>query len=309
MRTLKIGEAAALLEVSPQTLRAWERRFGYPLPQRSPGGHRRYMYGDVAALRSALLQGQSISAAINQAREASAEPPALVASLAAFDLDRADRAMELARGLRPLQRAGGVVLLPALDEIAERCGDDSAQWALAARWADGWLRRAQRLAPPADRRLTILVGDATRDDLDPDALAIRAFELFCARSGARIVALPICGLSRLADVVSWLAPNAAVIAGPCASEGAVALWAQRVRAVAGPLPIALFRRSSDATPAIGSRRGVADAPYGAHRHLLALIKQHRAAETKDGVELTVLKGDYETPDAAARAASSTRSSW
>ena len=38
VRTLKTSEAAALLNVSPNTLRAWERRFGYPRPQRSPAG-------------------------------------------------------------------------------------------------------------------------------------------------------------------------------------------------------------------------------------------------------------------------------
>lgn len=42
MRYLKTSEAAALLSVTPSTLRAWERRFGFPRPQRSPGGHRFY---------------------------------------------------------------------------------------------------------------------------------------------------------------------------------------------------------------------------------------------------------------------------
>ena len=53
VRTLKTSEAAALLNVSPNTLRAWERRFGYPQPQRSPGKHRLYTHGEVAALRDA----------------------------------------------------------------------------------------------------------------------------------------------------------------------------------------------------------------------------------------------------------------
>jgi MerR family transcriptional regulator, light-induced transcriptional regulator len=45
MRYLKTTEAAALLNVGPNTLRAWERRFGFPQPQRSPGGHRAYPHG------------------------------------------------------------------------------------------------------------------------------------------------------------------------------------------------------------------------------------------------------------------------
>ena len=35
VRTLKTSEAASVLNVSPNTLRAWERRFGYPKPQRT----------------------------------------------------------------------------------------------------------------------------------------------------------------------------------------------------------------------------------------------------------------------------------
>ena len=70
VRTLKTSEAAALLNVSPNTLRAWERRFGYPQPQRSPGKHRLYTHGEVAALRDALQEGLSISSAVSRAREA-----------------------------------------------------------------------------------------------------------------------------------------------------------------------------------------------------------------------------------------------
>ena len=69
MRYLKTSEAAALLNVSPNTLRAWERRFGFPKPQRSPGKHRLYMYGEIAALRDALQEGLSISSAVSRARE------------------------------------------------------------------------------------------------------------------------------------------------------------------------------------------------------------------------------------------------
>ena len=63
MRYLKTSEAATLLNVSPNTLRAWERRFGFPKPQRSPGRHRLYTHGEVAALRDALQEGLSISSA------------------------------------------------------------------------------------------------------------------------------------------------------------------------------------------------------------------------------------------------------
>src|SRR5919197_2502582 len=157
VRTLKTSEAAAVLNVSPNTLRAWERRFGYPKPQRSPGQHRLYTHGEVIALRDALQEGLSISSAISRAREAlSSDSNVLGSALAAFELDRADAAMEAALALRPVERAVEEILLPTLGELAERHGAGSAPWAFAARWAVDWLGRAQRLAPPAVRPAGIL---------------------------------------------------------------------------------------------------------------------------------------------------------
>ena len=95
MRTLKTSEAAAVLNVSPNTLRAWERRFGYPKPQRTAGKHRLYTHGEVAALRDALQEGLSISSAISRARESlSSDTSTLIGALQAFELDRADAAMQ-----------------------------------------------------------------------------------------------------------------------------------------------------------------------------------------------------------------------
>src|SRR3954465_12693489 len=194
VRTLKTSEAAAVLNVSPNTLRAWERRFGYPKPQRSPGKHRLYTHGEIAALRDALQEGLSISSAISRARESvAADTHVLVGALAAYELERADQAMEGALALRSVERSVEEVLLPSLDEIGDRHGTDSAPWALAARWAGEWLLRAQRLAPRPHRRPAVRFGDATRDQLDPDALALRALELCVTRAGLRALTMPITG--------------------------------------------------------------------------------------------------------------------
>ena len=278
MRTLKTSEAAALLNVSANTLRAWERRFGYPKPQRSAGQHRLYAHGEIAALRDALQQGLSISSAVSRAREAlSTDTHSLVGALTSLELDRADSAMESALALRSVDRSVEEVLLPSLAELGERHGTDSAPWAFAARWADGWLRRAQRLAPAPTRRLAILVGDATRNDLDPDALAARAFELFCGRACARVMTLPVSGISGLSDVVASLEPNAVVIAGGDVPDDDVALWAYRVRAAAGPLPVALFRRSQEGAKVRATSTPILpDSPFAAQQELLALIATRRS---------------------------------
>src|SRR5438270_732209 len=111
MRYLKTSEAAALLNVSPNTLRAWERRFAFPKPQRSPGKHRMFTYGEVAALRDALQDGLSISSAVSRAREGLAgNTNSLAGALVSFEPDRADVAIEAALALRSVERSVEEVL-------------------------------------------------------------------------------------------------------------------------------------------------------------------------------------------------------
>ena len=274
MRTLKTSEAAAVLNVSPNTLRAWERRFGYPKPQRSPGKHRLYTHGEVAALRDALQEGLSISSAVSRARERlSADTSTLSGALNAFELDRADAAMEAALALRSVERSVEEVLLPSLEELGERHGYDSAPWAFAVQWASDWLQRAQRLAPPPLRQSAVLIGDATRDELDPDALALRSLQLFAVRSGARVLVLPVSGVSGLSDVLAAFAPQVVVIAGNAADDEDVARWAYRVRAGSGALPTALFRRGQRPETSRAAGRQLPDAPGEAHRQVLELLDQ------------------------------------
>jgi len=243
VRFLKTSEAAALLNVSPNTLRAWERRFGYPKPQRSPGKHRLYTHGEIAALRDALQEGLSISSAVSRAREGlSADTDSLVGALSSFDRDRADSAMEAALALRSLERSVEEVLLPSLDEVHRKHGADSARWAFAARWGDEWLRRALRLAPPPVRQVSFLIGDASSNELDVDSSAIRALELLCARAGARLLCLSVQGVGGIADPLATLEPDAVVLAGGHAREDEVARWAYAVRSAVGALPVTLFRR-------------------------------------------------------------------
>lgn len=274
MRFLKTSEAATLLNVSPNTLRAWERRFGYPRPQRSPGRHRLYTHGEIAALRDALQEGLSISSAISRAREGlSGDTDALVAVLSAFDRERADAAIEATLALRSLERSVEEVLLPALDEVVERHGEESAHWAFAARWGGEWLRRAIRLAPPPVRPVSILVGDATRDELDADAPHVRALELLCARGGARLTAVSVRGVSGMGDLLAAVEPDIVVIAGTHARDDEVARWAYAVRSAAGALPVTLFRRNLRSTRVrTTGAQTLPSPPSEAQQELLELVE-------------------------------------
>src|SRR5437588_309336 len=188
MRHLKTSEAASLLNVSPNTLRAWEQRFGFPKPQRSPGKHRMFTYGEIAALRDALQDGLSISSAISRAQEGiGADSSAMLSALLSFDSERADAAIAAALTLRSVEHTVHQVLLPALDEIAREHNpdaavlaggslddDDVARWAYAVKLGAGspqvfvYRRGNQRARRPAG---------ANALPVDPVAAGRRVLEL------------------------------------------------------------------------------------------------------------------------------------
>jgi MerR family transcriptional regulator, light-induced transcriptional regulator len=281
MRHLKTSEAATLLSVSPNTLRAWERRFGFPSPQRSPGMHRLYLHAELAALHNALQDGLSISSAISRARRGLADDgESLVGALLSFEPRRADAAIETAMSLRSVEASVEEVLLPALEMIANDYTVESAAWAFAARWGADWLRRATRFAPPPDRQLRIVVGDASRDELDRDFAYIRAFELFCGRVGIKILSLSARGATGIGDALSVHSPDLVVLAGGHLADEAVARWTFEVRRAAGAIPVVVYRRGQQRMeiPTTGTLvlpSGASDA----QRRLLELVEAARAAST------------------------------
>jgi DNA-binding transcriptional MerR regulator len=277
MRYLKTSEAATLLNVSPNTLRAWERRFGFPKPQRSPGRHRLYTYGEVAALRDALQEGLSISSAVSRAREGlAADTSSLVGALVSFESQRADTAIEAALALRTLDRSVEEVLLPCLDEIARKHTLESAAWAFASHWAAGWLRRATRLAPPPVRPVSVVVGDATRDELDPDSPHVRALELFCVRAGVHVLSLSARGIAGIGDAVAVHRPNLVIVAGRHLGDDTVARWAYGIRLALGPLPLAVYRRGDQRARTRPSGNTVLPAGAGAASRLVLELAEAEA---------------------------------
>jgi DNA-binding transcriptional MerR regulator len=75
---LAIGELARRTGIGVSTLRAWERRYGFPTPQRGSGGHRRYSERELSALLDVVRerrQGSTLEAALARARTQVATPP------------------------------------------------------------------------------------------------------------------------------------------------------------------------------------------------------------------------------------------
>ncbi len=212
-----------MLGVSPNTLRSWERRFGYPMPRRTEGGHRQFDLGEIQALRQAFDETHNISSAVSIARERGqglATPSRLRAALALFDQQQADALLEESLSVRSVERTVETLLLPAAQELAD-ADDCSPEYGFAWRHATGWLAAAQRVAPPATREQGVLMFDASRPT-DMDSLHLQALELFLRRAGLRALTLPITlEPARMARALRALTPSAVVLSGRRASLDAL----------------------------------------------------------------------------------------
>jgi MerR family transcriptional regulator, light-induced transcriptional regulator len=68
LRMYSVGNTARETGIAAETLRIWERRYGKPVPQRLPSGHRRFTHEQVMWLRrvaEALARGVRASKAVN----------------------------------------------------------------------------------------------------------------------------------------------------------------------------------------------------------------------------------------------------
>jgi DNA-binding transcriptional MerR regulator len=252
MSAIRTNAAAALLGVSPNTLRSWERRFGYPTPRRTEGGHRQFDFAEIETLRQAFAQTQDISSAISVARERGegpSTPARLQSAFAAFSEEQADRLLEESLAVRSVERTVESVLLPAVEEIApddeaERRNEvlaGSPEYCFAWRYATGWLAAAQRVAPPSTREEGVLIFDASRP-LGVDALYVQALELFVRRGGLRVLTLPVeLDSTRVGNALRALRPGAVVLGGRCSSLDAIGRVVYATRQCAGELEVLDYR--------------------------------------------------------------------
>jgi len=215
MSVVRTNAAAAMLGVSPNTLRSWERRFGFPTPRRTQGGHRQFDLVEIEALRQAFAETQNISSAISIARERGegpATPTRLRDAFVHFDEDKADRLLEESLATRSVERTVEEVLLRTIEDLASD-GAGGPEFGFAWRYATGWLAAALRVAPPAHRNEAVVIFAST-GGLDVDALHVQALELCLRRTGVKTLTLDASlDPSRLSRALRAVAPTAVVLAG------------------------------------------------------------------------------------------------
>lgn len=275
MSTIRTNAAAAMLGVSPNTLRSWERRFGYPEPRRTAGGHRQFELAEIEALRAVLEQTQNISSAIELARERGAGPATprrLCSAFARFDEAEANRIVEEGLAVRSLEHTVEEILLPGVALLDDDGSGAAPEYGFAWRWTTGWLAAAQRVAPPATRPDGVLLFDASRP-CDLDSLHAQALELILRRSGLRTLTLTAAlDPDRLTRALHALEPRAVVLTGRCASRDALGRLVFAARRFGGDRVTVLDFRGALPDTGASTIGRLGEQPLAARDRLLAALE-------------------------------------
>lgn len=243
MNGIRTNAAAVMLGISPNTLRSWERRYSFPQPLRSAGGHRQYSLSEIESLRLTLAETHNVSSAISLARERGDGPSTssrLESAFAAFDEDIANRLLEESLGLRSVERTIEEVLLEAVTSQHEPDGN-TPEYEFGWRHATGWLSAQRRLAPPASRPEGVMIFDASAP-CDLDALHAQALEVMLRRAGLRTLSLtPAVELTRLGRALRALEPKAIVLTGRRVSLDSIGRLVYSVRSVVREVAVFDYR--------------------------------------------------------------------
>jgi hypothetical protein len=278
---IRTNAAAAMLGVSPNTLRSWERRFGFPEPRRTAGGHRQFDLAEIEALRAAFEETHNISSAVSVARERGAGPASpsrLRSAFMRFDEDGANRLLEESLTVRSVERTVEEVLVPTVGSLASVQGAaPGAEFGFAWRYATTWLSASMRVTPPASRPEGVLVFDAS-EPLDTEALYAQALELALRRGGMRTLALTATlDPSRLVHALTALDPRAVILTGNGTSLDALGRLVFAARRAAGDQVLILDFRGAIPQGSASTVARLPDTPLAARDDLLARLDGRRAA--------------------------------
>jgi MerR family transcriptional regulator, light-induced transcriptional regulator len=266
---LRIGELSYRVGVSPDVLRAWEKRYGLLRPSRSSGGYRLYSERDewrVRLMQQKLWSGLSTAeAARDVARmehnsdmpDGSVETPAELAekvgaALEHFDEDDAHAMLDRLLGVHGLERAIRDGLMPYLRELGERWARNEvtvAQEHFASRLIEGRLLTLARGWNRGPGRRALLACPSG----ELHTLPLVCFGLVLRTRGWRIVYLgadtPPSSVHMAADTIS-----ADVVLLSAASSDRFVEIAKDLRGVARRRPLVLAGRG--ATPELATELDV-----------------------------------------------------
>ena len=303
--------------LKPDTLRAWERRYGLPNPKRTAGRHRLYSQHDIEILKWLVArqeEGLSISRAVALWRQLEADgknpleepayalpeqmaPPTVPAGTTlvelqhewyeacmAFDEKSADNVVTYALALFPPETVCIEILMKNLAAIGEAWYRGAATVQQEHFASESAMRRLEAMVaalPPPTRPQRILVGCAPEDDHTFPALLItfllRLRGYAVTYLGARVPA------SEMGDTVDAIKPNLVIMTAQHLFTAA-ALLETAVDLQATRVPLAFGGRIFNLIPSLRKRvpgyflgERIEDVP-SAVDHLLAARPEFRPLE-------------------------------
>ena len=190
---LPIASVSSLLGIPIPTIRSWERRYGFPVPSRTQGKHRRYSVEEVDQLRRVrdeITRGHNARQAVDVVRRSATEGRPRTELLdrflvASMHLDPSQLREILTEGTEQLGVEHTIrdVALPAMREMGSRwkagvC--DTAHEHLATEAVRVWLARQSVMAPPAFRPYPLILACGPKD---LHTIGLESFGVVLARRG------------------------------------------------------------------------------------------------------------------------------
>ena len=183
-----VNEVEERTGVPAATLRQWERRYGFPLPERSESGYR--LYGDddlrhIRAMKQHIDDGVPASRAAAMVRGAGdlergprpleALRGALVEALVALDEERADRVVGEAHALHPLEDVVLDLFRSTMLELGERWHAGTIATTtehFASNYIQGRLRQLMSIAGNSRNGQRVIVACAPYDQHEIGAMML-----------------------------------------------------------------------------------------------------------------------------------------
>ncbi len=233
---LNIKAVSQATGIEAVTLRAWERRYGVPFPQRSEQGYRLYSDRDVAILRwlkarveEGVTIGQAVSMLETQLPQAAPQSSIvnvvggdltsfeqmfddLLQGAHAFDAESVQHTIVQAFALFPVEDVCLNLLAPALAEIGRqwRMGEASLQVEhFLTNLVRQHLLALDAAMPPPSRRGRVLLGCGPDDWHE---MAVLMLSLFLRRRGWEVVYLgQAVGLDQIEAALESIKPDVVVL--------------------------------------------------------------------------------------------------
>jgi MerR family transcriptional regulator, light-induced transcriptional regulator len=259
---LSVSAVSLLLGVPVPTIRSWERRYGFPQPNRTLGSHRRYSFQEIdqlRALRDEIASGVPASKAVAAVRAGSeagggADRVRMIVDAGlAYDTGTIRSHLEQSALELGLEASIEKVVLPVLRKIgtmwqAGKC--EVSQEHVSSQEIRTWLsQRVTGFAPPSNPQSVLL----TCGPQDVHTIGLEAFFVMLTRRGlvCRLLGAQT-PVTSLVAAVDSIQPGAVVVTSHLGINRRAAM--QSLRAVAKMQTRVFY--AGNAFTSVKARRGV-----------------------------------------------------